>query len=333
MTKINIKSEYGGFLIGALVFVIILGIVIFSVATLVTNQNRAQIQEAKERKAFYAAEAGAEYAIAVLRDSSDWRSGVNDEPIAEGKFSVSLSDKGDTLLITSTGKIDKIQKSVEVLCLKFSIPDWDYGTYGGHDVRFKEGGTINGDVYAENKFENDKATINGDVITGQSLPLPTIDWAFYENEAGAVGQRIEGNIDFSNVVLTGVWYVTGKVTFKSNVSVKGTIVSEDDIISEEKDMTIEAVPENYPALISGHNINIKEKLTDVKGILYAVNDIKLAEVQSGEGVLIAGHDLVADEDLNYNYNPVYVSGISGIDFGEMSSKGDSVVVLRWQNKK
>jgi hypothetical protein len=329
--KTIIYSQRGGFLIGALVFAILISIVVFSVATLVTNQNRFQNQSANERKAFYVAETGVEYAMAVLKDSPDWRDGVSEESIGDGKFSVSLTDVGDTLLISSTGKIGKIQRSVEVLCLKVGIPDWDYGTYGGHDVRFKEGGTINGDVYAENKFENDKATINGDVITGQSLPLPTIDWAFYENEASAVGQRIEGDIDFSNVVLMGVWYVTGKVKFKSNVSVKGTIVCEDDIISEEKDMTIEAVPENYPALISGHNIDIKEKLLDVKGILYAVNDIKLAEVHSGEGVLIAGHDLVADEDLNYNYNPNYVTGVSGIDFGKTSSEGDSLIVLRWQN--
>ena len=109
MKKKRTNSERGGFLIGALVFVVILGIVIFSVATLVTNQNRSQVQSANERKAFYAAETGVEYAVGVLRDSADWRSGVSKDTVGDGEFSVTLDDSNtiyslkDTILVTSTG--------------------------------------------------------------------------------------------------------------------------------------------------------------------------------------------------------------------------------------
>ncbi len=159
---------------------------------------------------------------------------------------------------------------------------------------------------------------------GGSKPLPTVNWSFYENQAITAGQRITGEKEFEGETVTGVWYVTNTVTIKRNTSIRGTIVSLSDIIIEEKqNVTIEAAPTNYPALVSNNSIIFQERIAAVKGILYAYNDIKLDERHlDAEGALIAGTTIEVKEEIALSLNPSYTTNVAGIDFGDNGEGGN-----------
>jgi hypothetical protein len=71
-------------------------------------------------QAFYIAEAGAEYAFAVLRDTATWRTGFNDETFSDGTFRVVVWDSvtdgalEDTIVVLSTGRRREAVKIVEL---------------------------------------------------------------------------------------------------------------------------------------------------------------------------------------------------------------------------
>lgn len=338
MKKIILSSEHGGFLIGALVFVVILGIVIFSVATLVTNQNRSQVQNANERIAFYAAEAGAEYAIAVLKDSSDWREGINDEPLAEGKFSVSLSDVGDTLIITSTGKVENTQKNVQVLLLKMGAPDMDYSVLAGDEIDFSKGeAVVNGNLHANKKVKiGEKYTINGTITQAPPvIDLPEVDWDFFRNEAIAQGQYVEGDKSFviSESPYSGVWYATGKAKMQDNdIVVNGTIVSEKNCELTKNNEKITATPSNYPAIATMGDLIVDKNNVEINGLIYCKNlVIKKNNMVINGAIITTGTIKNEKNNTILNFEPKYLTKVEGVDFGKTSSKGDSLIVLRWQN--
>ena len=339
MEKVKINSEQGAFLIGALIFVIVLAIVIFSVSTVVTNQNRAQVQSANERKAFYAAETGIEYAIGVLRDSSDWRGGVSKDSIADGEFSVTLDDSNtisslkDTILVTSTGYKGTIQRSIQVYLIPG--PDLAYALLAAEDIDFSEGEvTVNGDIHANGSLETGaKTTINGTATEAPPvIDLPTIDWDFFKNEAVAQGHYVVGDKDFdaSGSPYHGVWYTTGKSKMgDNNIDVYGSIIAEGDIEIKKNYEWIEATPSNYPVLATQGDLILGKNTGTIKGLVYCTNLVcDKNNTEFYGGLIVTGTFTNGLNNTEINYDPQYLTGLEGVDFG---GKSDSLIVLRWQN--
>lgn len=340
MNKKGITSERGGFLIGALVFVVLLGIVIFSVATLVTNQNRSQVQSANERKAFYAAETGIEYAVGVLRDSADWRSGVSKDTVGDGEFSVTLDDSNtisslkDTILVTSTGYKGSIQRSIKVYLVPG--PDLAYALLTGEDIDFEEGEvTVNGDIHANGTItvNEDKTIINGNATEAPPvIDLPTIDWDFFKNEAMAQGQYVVGDktFDASGSPYHGVWYSTGKSLIgDNNIEIYGSIIAEGDVDVTWNSEWIEAVPSNYPAIATQSDLILGKNSGTIKGLVYCKNLIcDKNNTEFYGGLVVTGSFTNGLNNTVINYDPQYLTGLSGVTF---PGKSDSLIVLRWRN--
>jgi hypothetical protein len=339
MEKIKINSQRGAFLIGALVFVILLAIVIFAVATLVTTQNRAEVQSANERKAFYAAETGIEYAVGVLRDSAEWRGGVSKDSIADGEFSVTLDDSNsisslkDTILVTSTGYKGSIQRSIQVYLIPG--PDLAYALLAGEDIDFEEGEVdVNGDIHANGSIiEGAKTTINGTATEAPPvIDLPTIDWDFFKNVAIAQGQYVVGDKLFimSESPYTGVWYSTGKAHMQENsIVVNGAIIAEGNVEITKNYEIITATPSNYPAIATQGDLIIGKNTATINGLVYCTNLIceKNNTVFNG-GLIVTGTFTNGLNNTEINYDPQYLTGLAGVNF---SGKSDSLTVLRWQN--
>lgn len=340
MTRKGINSERGGFLIGALVFVVVLGIVIFAVATLVTNQNRFQVQSANERKAFYAAETGVEYAVGVLRDSADWRAGVSKDTVGDGEFSVSLDDSNtisslkDTILVTSTGFKGSIQRSIRVYLVPG--PDLAYALLVGEDVNIAKGEvTINGDIHANGSITTGaKTTINGNATEAPPvIDLPTIDWVFFENLAKAdPGHYVDGDrtFDASGSPYHGVYYSTGKSLIgDNNIEIYGSIIAEGDVDVTWNSEWIEAIPSNYPAIATQGDLILGKNTGTIKGLVYCKNLV--CDKNSTEfygGLVVTGSFTNGLNNTMVNYDPQYLTGLAGVNF---PGKSDSLIVLRWRN--
>lgn len=347
MLQIRLKSQRGGFLIGALVFVIILGIVIFSATTLVTNQNRAQVQSANERKAFYAAETGIEYALGVLKDSSDWRDGVSKDSVGDGKFSVNLDDKntipslGDTILVTATGYKGNIQRSIQVYLIQPGGPDTDYAVLAGSEIDFSSGkAVVNGNLHANKKAKiGSKYTINGDVtIAPPTIDAPEVDWDFFKNEAIAAGQYVIGDIEFesSGNPYTGVWYATGEAKIKdNNVVINGTIVAENNIELKKNNEKITATPSNYPAILTKTDLKVEKNNAEITGLVYCQN----LEIQKNNmvinGALVVTNKITnSKNNTEINFEPLYLTKVSGVTFDSNSSSSSGPPqVTMWRVSK
>jgi hypothetical protein len=342
----DIKSQRGGFLIGALVFVVILAIAIFAVTTLVTNQNRAQVQSANERKAFYAAETGLEYAIGVLRDSSGWRDGVLMDSIADGQFSVTLDDSNtvsslkDTILVTSTGYKENIQRSIQVYLVPG--PDLAYALLAGEKIDFTKGEvTVNGDIHSNGSIKTgEKTTINGTATEAPPvIQVPIIDWASFKNEAIAAGtdsagaaHYVEGDMVFTlaHGPYYGIWYATGKATIVDNqIKIYGSIIAEGEVDITRNYEWIEATPSNYPAIATQADLILGKNTGTIKGLVYCTNLVcDKNNTEFYGGLIVTGTFTNGLNNTEINYDPQYLTGLVGVSF---PWKSDSLTVLRWQN--
>lgn len=341
MKKNSISSEQGAFLIGALVFVIILAIVIFAVTTLVTNQNRAEVQSAHERKAFYAAETGIEYALGVLEDSSDWRGGVSMDSVGDGQFSVTLDDSNtisslmDTILVTSTGYKGSIQRKIKVLLIPG--PDLAYALLAGGDINLSKGEvTVNGDIHTNGSLttNGNKTTINGTASEAPPIVnLPTIDWDFYKNLAMVdSGHYVVGDKTFikSESPYYGVYYTTGKaIVGDNNIEIYGSIIAEGDVDLTWNYEWIEATPSNYPAIATQGDLILGKNTGTIKGLVYCTNLVcDKNNTEFYGGLITTGTFTNGLNNTEINYDPQYLTGLEGVTF---PGKSDSLIVLRWEN--
>lgn len=336
----KLKSSRGSFLFGVLIHALILSIVLLALVTLVTTQNRAQTIYTEERKAFYAAESGVEYAIGVLTDSADWRDGASHVSVGEGEFSITVEDGdsdpalGDTLRVTSNGSLGSIRKIIEVLLLQ--TPDvWDYALYAGEDIDFTAGkGGVNGNLHANNNAQiGGGYTINGTVTEAPpTIDPPLIDWKFYEDKAKAIGQYVVGDKNFTGgLPYKDIWYITNNAIIQdNNVEIKGTIVTEGDCRIEKNNETIIAVPSDYPALVVGGSLIFGGNGALVKGLIYCENDLTINKNNfTIVGAVICNGTLTnLKNKLSITYDPTFTTNVAGMTF-DPGVSAEPPQIARW----
>jgi len=346
MLQIRFKLQNGSFLIGALVLATIVGVAVLATTTLVVTQGQAEQIFVNERKAFYAAETGIEYALGVLKDSSDWREGVSKDSLGDIEFSVSLEDKntspslGDTVLVTSIGYKGSIQRSIQVyLTQPGGGPDTDYLVLAGNDIDFSKGkAVVNGNLHANKKVKiGSKYTINGEVTTAPpTIDLPTVDWDFFKNEAIAAGQYVAGDIEFeSGKEYSGVWYATGEAKIKdNNVVINGTIVAENNVELKKNNEKITA-PAHYPAILTKTDLKVEKNNAEINGLIYCQNlEIKKNNMVINGALVVTNTIKNEKNNTEMNFEPSYLTKIAGLTF---SSKGGGnsgpPQVARWRISK
>lgn len=338
----NLKSEHGGVVLGTLLLVVIVGFTIFASVTLVTTQNRSNTAQIAERKAFYAAETGLEYALGVLEDSSEWQSGVSKDSVGDAEFSVSIDDNNtipglnDTILVTSTGFKSNVQRSIQAyLLLPSGGPDFDYVCFAGNDIDFSSGkAVVNGNLHANNSaIINANYTINGTVTQAPPMmDLPTVDWNFFKNKAIAAGQYVMDDKNFtkSESPYSGVWYITGKATISSNnIVVNGNIIAEDDVELLKNNEKITA-PSNYPAILTKNDLIISGKNAEISGLIYC-KDMET----DNNGTVIMGAIVTTNvlkntvNNLTIDFEPTYLTNVAGIVFNSSGNSLDKPLITRW----
>jgi len=104
-----LRNENGSAMIVSLLVLLMLGIM--GMAAIQTSNIEMDIARnyQTDMKSFYVAEAGAELAFTVIRDTLTWRDGFSAQPFANGSFDVAIIDSStesaltETLLVRSTG--------------------------------------------------------------------------------------------------------------------------------------------------------------------------------------------------------------------------------------
>jgi len=351
MEKIN--SEHGSFLIGALVFVIILAIVIFSATTLVTSQNRAQVQSANERKAFYAAETGIEYALGALKDSMNWRAAPSNVSVGDGKFSLTLDDNnttpglGDTLLVSSVGTVGNIQRSIQ-LVIKLPPPpkEWPFVFFAPNLFELDEGyGTIKGDIHTNSpellKINYVTHDIQGDVTTAPpAIDVPTINWQIYKDAAIADSHYYTGSYTFNEgQTYKGHYYIEGTAEFNDNVTIIGSLVTGDHLNIFAKNVKFIADPPNWPVIATKQKIRTDgADYIYIEGFVYCDHFHWDAHHMTFIGSCVAItkiHSCLSctssndGQDKKFIFDPKYTTDIVGMDF-KLPDPVYGMKIVRWK---
>ena len=160
----------------------------------------------QDARSFYIAEAGLEHAYSVLRDSSNWRTGLSDIPFGGGSYSVRILDSdsiaalGDSVMILSSATRSGAQSAVSV---KLS-PNNPFRWAAFADTVMSLGGTTLTDSYDSDSgtYASTKKNEGGDVGSNWSVDIfGTAD--IYGDASTA---------DPGNMSITGSAQVTGDTT-------------------------------------------------------------------------------------------------------------------------
>ncbi len=312
-------------------------------------------------RAFYIAEGAMQYVIEYeLNSDTDWSNNTsptatyngdyNHGPyltLGEGRAWVRyLNQTLDTVDIEVTGCVGSAVRVLQEH-LTVSIP----ATF--QNVQFSTGninmnnssGNSNGDVTAVGTANIGSAvTVSGDVASGSTLQIPTVDFDFYKAHANQV---VNGNLDFTSgtygdAVNGYIWYVTGNVRIDGNTTINGTIVTEGDLIAQnpKTNYTFKAIPKNVdadpeaeqmPALVikSNWNFDNVNNLT-IYGLVYALGNINLSNSDhvTLNGALVTNGNMNINNAsyLNLTYDASYVTSLPGFQ----SQGAVAVVVSRWE---
>lgn len=310
MLTTKIKSQQGAFLIGTLIFVVLLSIIVLAVANLVTNQSRYQSVYAEERKAFYAAESGLELALADLNAGGN---GALDD-VTIGDAVVNTTVDGDSV-ITSTANTDRGHSRLKIDIQRRNLPEAFYYVVSSFNpdkkLQFKGGHTpyVSGKIFSyttdqvkfEDKYVIDEAnttltipegtevenkgpyTIEIDYFPAGTTPLewPTLNTQYYDNYINNVygyaeypEHEIKTDLDLTTLP-DGVLYVYDEdIKIKEGVTITGPgkIVSTKKVVAEKY---VNIGPNVQ--MIAAEDLEIKEfsQVTGMESILYSSKNVKI----------------------------------------------------------
>ena len=146
--RITGNSESGIVLIVCLALLLMLSLI--GIASIMTSNTEMDISGNAQYQtaAFYLADAGAEKAVAVLQDSSDWRYGFYNQPLGDGIYNVMVFDSlslpylGKNLLVRSTGTVEGAESTIEVILAPRYRTRFEYAAYGRDFFDMNGGGMI-----------------------------------------------------------------------------------------------------------------------------------------------------------------------------------------------
>ncbi len=309
-----------------------------------TKSTGAQISDSQT---IYLADAGLQYAIYRLTDS-DYRDNVSRDVnnpttgsanLGEGSYIFEIyrgeleATDEDTFYITSTGTVSSLSRQITQTAVETSaILERGIHADGAHLKLHNSNGTIVGNVSCFVSVLPDPLpaglTINGTVTDqndGQVKVNPAItlgEGTTYYNLADDLGQRVAGNktFDSSGSPYTGIWYVGGWARIESNVTINGSIIVEGNITFENSADNVVISPtaydptQNYPALVSGSNINstgvgnpkIGLQNSTINGLVLAGRNITFDYLQSTTtftGTILAGNNIEMQYgEINVTYS-------------------------------
>ncbi|MBN1794054.1 MAG: hypothetical protein JW844_03730 [Candidatus Omnitrophica bacterium] len=277
----------------------------------------------KATQALFLAEAGIQCALEEQLDSDSNWSDVTDfsRSLGPGSFSVEFANvSSHSVDVESTGTYGETSRTVvQSFVLTPGAPPeaFNYAIHAGNNINMSNtDGLLEGDVSSgSGSVHMGEIDVDGDIEPSSGVPLPTVDFTGYYNDAPST-QRITGDYTFlSGGSYNGVWYITGNATVESWVTINGTIIAEGNIdLGQSSGITIDPV-DNYPALISRGNINANQlSSSTIQGLVYAALNVNNVIMNNLSGVtflgtIIAGNNLNMNsaEDITCIYDPAIVT--------------------------
>lgn len=289
----NLKNQKGFLLapfLGLLLIMLSLGLSYMRASQMNTAILR---NDGDSEQAFYVMEAGLEDAMAQMRANMSWNTGFQNKVFQNGTYTVTVQDALPYKQVTSTATLNgkSIQSKGKVLA-SVGTNAFVHAIHSGKDVHLDPAiGLVTGGLTAaDNAHVAATMVVVGTTTEDSTDQTPVPNWSNWQNAATTV---INGNYTFPSGVYTGIWYVNGKATLSSNLTLTGTIVATDKIDFKNTTNIVINGGSTMTALISGDHV----------------------EGNSASNVSISGV-IYGDKGVNFNsqVNTSYVGSIVGGDF-------------------
>jgi len=190
------KSQSGMVLIIVLILMLMLSLI--GIASIMTSNTEIDIAGnlSHQTSAFYLADAGAERALSILKDSVDWRTGFPNQALGGGSYNVTLADSTtdlsleDRIVLTSYGKSGESRSAIEIVLGQGAVhPLYNHAIYAGNFAEYDpnarpqvwtaqldlggcgtSGDVVNGDIFFNGNVDiSCSAQVNGSVEAGGTV--------------------------------------------------------------------------------------------------------------------------------------------------------------------
>lgn len=352
MEKLLSANQRGTIFLATMVsmmIMIIMGGYIFQV----TTQDSHLIAEMKKSlQAQQIAEAGLARGISTLK--TNWSSSITTSNVSMGvgAYSTSLTSSGGRYLVSSTGTVSGVSRTVTAEVTAPVTSAFNYALAAGSELEFEIVGqssvTTDGDIYAGDEVELKAGAATSTITTGkvdsagdievsgpgtvttgtrtENAPLvtfPTIDYSYYQSIAQSTGTYYSGSKTFSTVnsipsPAGKVVFVSGNVTISASQSTTATIVATGSITISGGTTTISS-PSSQPSMI-----------TQTGTITISGTGNSNPSCLSTTGLVYAGNNFT----ITGNHHTVTVNGLIvalGEIEGEYSGSAQNRLTVNYQN--
>ena len=318
------KRKSGSALITVLCFTAILLLTSFTLLAISGHSMAISGRIREDASALALAEAGVADMLdkmgAGVSNYYHWIGQTHSQPYGEGGFTVHASQNTNThrVLVTSTGAIGDNRRTtvLEILGHMIERNDTALGVGGvilvEGDLHLHDGaGHIEGNVHVNQNIialtGSDKevdgvVTVSGvyggginatggvdDEADPRDVPdfLPLTEW---EELAQNGGLYYDSDITWSQRTTlepgNGIVYVAGDATFRNQSTLKGHLIAAGNI-SHGQHFTHVPVNTNYPAMLAGGDIDLRQSGVNYHGVIWAAGDIRVGQTKTIKGALIA----------------------------------------------
>lgn len=330
------RSNRRGFAILTVVFVmVVFAILGIAAVALITGSAQMMTDEYRSQQAFDVAEAGVAYMAEQLENDNDWSDNtgvtVNFGP---GSFTITYLHKtATTATIRSDGAVEGITRSVKQEFSSGGGTPKAFKTVFYTEQRVTVGGSSSGDIYGPVSAGSEVNSASGIVFHGEveanntSASLPTPNWGHWQTVAD---RTISGNYTFTAGTYSGIYYITGNVTFRSGVTINGTIISRGRVTANNQSniSVIAAVPN--PAIFAADRITF----SGITGLALRGWVMSQAEVRftgnanvTGVGGIASKGDIIftGNSNVGITYDDAYAPAALGYTGGETEEGVDYVL--------
>lgn len=338
------KKNKGAIVLSLSYLIIIVLLIIAAAFTVrVINEKNIANRYKESKEAFNLAEAGANMAMAMLRQDYNWNASPTVD-LGRGQYTVNINQITDKRMITSSGFIPsavnfRAKRTIEATVRKY-IPAnfYDYAIYTADELDLNGNAyEINGDViYGDDQPAGNTGNINGTVTQDTSIsPLAGLDFQQLRNisqgqgnlyDAARLEQVKTGGDSFPssfwftpptdpNDPATGVpnvAYIEGDLTLKGNIgAIGGFFVVAGDVLTNPLG--------TYDATINGNG--------QIDGAIYTRGEFQVNGGGGGlnvNGGVWAGTEAELNGNAAISYNRDYMEAIKALDIDP------GVQVLSWR---
>lgn len=316
-----------GFAVLTVIFVMVIFAVLGTAAVaLITGSAQMMTDEYLTQKAFYVAEAGLQYTAGGLKGDTDWSDNAGEtKTFGPGSFTTTfLAQTSSTATVQSVGTVGGVARRMQVNFTAGMPEAFKNGIYTEQEVIVS--GSSFGDVYgpisAGSDVDESAGVVFHDAIeeNNPDASIPTPDWAYWQSVASTV---ISGNYTFNPGTYSGIYYITGNVTLKQNMTLNGSIIARGRVSANSNDNISIVATAPSPAIFAEDRITINGCANlNIIGWVLSLADITLSGNSdvTGTGGFSAGGDITfsGNTEVDLTFNIDYAPSSESVTGGEVS---------------